>query len=209
MKDTFFNISKNKQKNLFQACLEEFSAHNYESSSINRIIKIAGISKGGLYRYISSKRDLYIYVISNIMEEVISYQASHISESETCLFIRLKTLLNYGFEYYEHNQLAFRVILNGFYDITSPAYDKIGQIRKDLIKKHQNNLIEGINWQQYNLSKEKVLTVAEYLIEGFNMTLLKKISSNTALEEFKNIVNEDIEILISTLRKGLVGGHSC
>ncbi len=209
MKDTFFNISEDKQQNLFQACIEEFSANNYASSSINRIIKIAGISKGGLYRYISSKRDLYIYVISNIMEEVISYQTSHISESETCFFIRIKTLLNYGFEYYKDNPLAFRVVLNGFYDITSPVYDRIWQIRKNLINKNQNSLIEGINWQQYNLSKNKVLTVAEYLIEGFNMTLLKKIPSNIALDEFNKIVNEDIEILISTLRKGLIGGHLC
>ena len=209
MKDTFFKLNKDKQQNLINACLKEFANYNYTSSSINRIIKIAGISKGALFKYIHNKCDLYVFIMSGIMESVIFHQASHIDDSETCYFERIDTLLNSGFDYYQNNPLSFRVMLNGFYDLTSPIYNEITIKRKELIKKYQLNLLKGIDWDQYDRNKEEVLKISEYLIEGFNVTLLKKITKEINLEGFKILIKEDIEILISTLKKGLKGGGLC
>ncbi|WP_026476812.1 TetR/AcrR family transcriptional regulator [Alkaliphilus transvaalensis] len=203
MKATFFNLSNQKKENLINECIHEFAEYNFSSASINRILKRAQISKGGLFKYIHGKNDLYIFVITGIMEGVISHQAAHINELESCYFDRIHTLLHYGCNYYKDNPMAFRAMLNAFYDLTSPMYHEVVLRRKELIHKHQKNLLKGINWNQYNRPKEDVLKFSEYLIEGFNVLLLKKVTTGLEIEDFEKLVKQDIDILISTLKKGL------
>lgn len=205
MKATFFNIANHKQENLINGCIQEFAEYNFSSASINRILKRAQISKGGLFKYIHGKNDLYIFIITEIMEGVISHQAAHINEFESCYFERMYTLLHFGCNYYKENPMAFRAMLNAFYDLTSPMYHEVILKRKELIQKYQKNLLKGIDWNQYNRPKEDVLKISEYLIEGFNLLFLKKITSGIEIKDFEKLMKQDIDILISTLKKGLEG----
>lgn len=61
MKETFFHLSEEKQQRILSASLEEFSISGYEKTSLDNIVRKAGISKGGLYEYIESKEDLFQY----------------------------------------------------------------------------------------------------------------------------------------------------
>jgi TetR/AcrR family transcriptional regulator len=63
MKDTFFNLNEEKQKRIVDATLEEFALSGYEKTSLDAIVRRAGISKGGLYEYIESKDDLFRYAL--------------------------------------------------------------------------------------------------------------------------------------------------
>jgi TetR/AcrR family transcriptional regulator len=60
---TFLNLKKERQQEIIDACLEEFSFHDYRDASLTRIIAKLGIAKGSFYRYFESKRDLYRYLI--------------------------------------------------------------------------------------------------------------------------------------------------
>lgn len=71
MKATFFNLSAEKQQRIVCAALEEFSLSGYENTSLDTIIRRAGISKGGLYEYIESKEGLFQYLLE------LSYGAMH------------------------------------------------------------------------------------------------------------------------------------
>ncbi|MBN2810639.1 MAG: TetR/AcrR family transcriptional regulator, partial [Spirochaetales bacterium] len=63
MKETFFNLSEEKQARIMNAVLEEFSLSGYEKTSLDTIVRKAGISKGGLYEYIESKDGLFRYAL--------------------------------------------------------------------------------------------------------------------------------------------------
>lgn len=65
MKDTFFNLNEEKQKRIVDATLEEFALSGYEKTSLDAIVRRAGISKGGLYEYIESKDDLFRYALEH------------------------------------------------------------------------------------------------------------------------------------------------
>ncbi len=67
-KDTFFNLSKEKQKVIFDACVQEFSKNTFSLASINQIIKTASISRGSFYQYFNDKEDCYMYVLSEIAQ---------------------------------------------------------------------------------------------------------------------------------------------
>ncbi len=58
-----------KMEKLMEAAMDEFSAHTYHESSLNRILKKAGISKGQFYYHFKSKENLYLYVLNLIVEK--------------------------------------------------------------------------------------------------------------------------------------------
>lgn len=61
-KDTFYNISKEKQKRLIQAGISEFSKTNLHEASIANIVKEAEIPRGSFYQYFEGIEDLYFYL---------------------------------------------------------------------------------------------------------------------------------------------------
>lgn len=63
VRDRFDNLDGDKQERLFEAAANEFSDHGFEGASLNRIIDVAGMSKGSLYYYFDDKSDLYATVI--------------------------------------------------------------------------------------------------------------------------------------------------
>ncbi|HWH51574.1 MAG TPA: helix-turn-helix domain-containing protein, partial [Gemmatimonadaceae bacterium] len=58
----FHKLSPDQQQAILRAALDEFAAHGFGASSLNRIIDAAGISKGSLYYYFDDKEELYAHV---------------------------------------------------------------------------------------------------------------------------------------------------
>lgn len=54
---------KNTKEAIVQVAYNMFLSNNYEAVTVNQIIKAAGITKGGLYHYFSSKEELFKTVV--------------------------------------------------------------------------------------------------------------------------------------------------
>ena len=61
----FEKLTAEKQKRILEAAAREFAAQGYDSSSMNRILAQAGISKGAAYYYFDDKADLFITAVSH------------------------------------------------------------------------------------------------------------------------------------------------
>lgn len=62
-------IRRQSSAKIMQAAFELFAKHGYETTSIAQIAKEAGVSKGLLYNYFSSKEDLLKSLIEQAMHE--------------------------------------------------------------------------------------------------------------------------------------------
>ncbi len=69
-KDTFYNLSKEKKKRIFDAAVQEFSIRRFSDASINQIIKNAGIPKGSFYQYFADKEDIYLYMVEEMSKDI-------------------------------------------------------------------------------------------------------------------------------------------
>lgn len=68
MYETFEKLSESKKSDILQVCIEEFAVNGYENTSTNRIVKRLGISKGVLFLYFKSKKNLYLYLVDYLLE---------------------------------------------------------------------------------------------------------------------------------------------
>ena len=62
---TFYNLPEEKRERLLRAAREEFSRVPYESASVNRIIRSAGIPRGSFYMYFTDKEELFGHLMDS------------------------------------------------------------------------------------------------------------------------------------------------
>jgi len=66
--EQYQKIREEKRKQIMEAALELFSNEGYHGTSISKIAKAAGISKGLLYNYFKSKEELVTSIMNKGME---------------------------------------------------------------------------------------------------------------------------------------------
>jgi len=66
----FDNLAPERREHILSAAQEEFLRNGYEGASLNTIISEAGISKGSLYYYFEDKTDLYLTILSQVMNKL-------------------------------------------------------------------------------------------------------------------------------------------
>ena len=62
MNPKFFDVKKEKQDAIINACLKVFAENGYKKASTDVIVKTAGISKGLLFHYFESKKGAYEFI---------------------------------------------------------------------------------------------------------------------------------------------------
>ncbi|MDR1619154.1 MAG: TetR/AcrR family transcriptional regulator [Clostridiales bacterium] len=70
--ETFFNLNAEKRGRIVESAIDEFLRTSYEKTSIDRIVKSAGIPKGSFYQYFDSKDDLYVYCIMDLASTLLA-----------------------------------------------------------------------------------------------------------------------------------------
>ena len=65
---TFIRLSDQKKQELLHACLVEFALNDYKNASVTTIVKKTGIAKGSIYQYFKNKKDLYFYLIDEVLQ---------------------------------------------------------------------------------------------------------------------------------------------
>ena len=71
--EQFEEIRATKKELIMNAALEEFAEHGYHASSINKITKRAGVSKGLLYNYFESKEALLKEIMIKAHDKIWVY----------------------------------------------------------------------------------------------------------------------------------------
>lgn len=69
-KETFFNLSEDKQEKVLRAAINEFVNSGYEKGNIGEIAKKAGVAKGSMYQYFENKKELFSYSVRWALEQI-------------------------------------------------------------------------------------------------------------------------------------------
>ena len=72
MRDVLEKLDFEKKKRIINSAMEEFGDKGYEAASTNTIVKKAGISKGLLFHYFKTKKDLMDYVEDFALSTMVS-----------------------------------------------------------------------------------------------------------------------------------------
>ncbi|MGN0521513.1 MAG: TetR/AcrR family transcriptional regulator [Eubacterium sp.] len=91
-KDAFERASKERREKILEVGIEEFSSKGYENANINVIAKKCGISIGLMYKYFSTKEDLFITCLNHGME-ILEQALYDIMQSDDKLLVKAEKLI--------------------------------------------------------------------------------------------------------------------
>ena len=82
----FEKLEKEKQNKIINAACEVFGRHGYKKASMKDIAETAGISKSVLFKYFTSKRNLYVMVFKLASDSINEADKMARAESQTDMF---------------------------------------------------------------------------------------------------------------------------
>lgn len=91
-KDAFERAPEERKEKILNVGIEEFSSNGYENANINIIAKKAGISIGLMYKYFSTKEDLFITCVQRGME-ILENAVDEIINGDDKLLVKAEKLI--------------------------------------------------------------------------------------------------------------------
>ena len=204
-KQTFFNLAAKKQQRIIDAAMNEFAAHPYLKTSINRIIKDANISKGSFYQYFQNKKDLYKYIIDQASDTKMKFLAQKLQDYQKLEFFELlRELFIAGIQFKKEYPLFSEIgdrLLNGsneslkeeIYAESRPkSNDFFEQILEEAVNKGEVDPEIDIKFTAFMLTDFSI-SIVSYFFENHNPN---------NLDEIMNYVDKMLYIMKNGIAKG-------
>jgi len=203
MKPTFNNLPAEKKQRIMNACIEEFGEHSYEGSSIDRIIKKAGISKGGLYEYVSAKEELFLYTVEYTYTHLYDYLKDKVNNEKTGLpedlLQRLKHLADFAIDFYMAHPHFISLIVK----TSNLSNEKIDRQIKETFHRHFLDLFHDIDTSSLAFPKEQVLELAMWMLLKTRMDFLLEIKTEKDPEKVKTDYRGNWDFYLAVLANGI------
>lgn len=136
--ESFKKIRDESRSKILEAAMEQFSKHGFEASSMKQVAEKAGVSKGLLYNYFSSKKAMLLALFQASMEEM-----DRIAEEAPAggPRTRLIGMFENFFNDLEGNPGFWRLFAS--LAIQEQGYEEIRQMMSDKVSAYYD-LLEGI-----------------------------------------------------------------
>src|SRR5690554_129016 len=90
MSSSFLSLAPEKRNRILNAALKEFAHKGFDDASTNVIVKEAGISKGLLFHYFNTKRELFLFLFDYSTDVIKQEYYGLINTEERDIFARLR-----------------------------------------------------------------------------------------------------------------------
>ena len=106
------------KEKILEAALEIFSEKGFHVATVDEIAEQAGLGKGTLYRYFANKEALFNELVRIRLED-LEERASSVLDSQDDVVTMIIKYLRVYFDFFDHNQRLYRVIVQEHLDFGS------------------------------------------------------------------------------------------
>lgn len=172
----FNNLKPEKQKQIINAAIKEFVRNGFEKASTNEIVKRANISKGSLFNYFNSKKDLYLYLIEYSSKAIVNLN-EEIDLSETDLFKRIERVALQKFYVQQKYPQAFEFLASTKQEESVEVKDIIKQRLNPIYNQAINKLYKDIDYSKFRegVDIEKAIEILNWTMFGVGEKGLKDL----------------------------------
>ncbi|HFC9178354.1 TPA: TetR/AcrR family transcriptional regulator [Streptococcus pyogenes] len=172
----FNNLKPEKQKQIINAAIKEFVRNGFEKASTNEIVKRANISKGSLFNYFNSKKDLYLYLIEYSSKAIVNLN-EEINLSETDLFKRIERVALQKFYVQQKYPQAFEFLASTKQEESVEVKDIIKQRLNPIYNQAINKLYKDIDYSKFRegVDIEKAIEILNWTMFGVGEKGLKEL----------------------------------
>jgi TetR/AcrR family transcriptional regulator len=163
----FLSLDMEKQDRIINAAIKEFAQKGYDSASTNEIVKEAGISKGLLFHYFQSKKQLFFFLFDYCYNLVADefYKKIDLTEQDFFKRIRQAVLIKMDLQSKYPEILTF--IQEAFMQDSPEIKDEFDKKKQELNAVNIGIIYDGIDLSKFrdDVDVQKILKVISWTFE--------------------------------------------
>lgn len=203
MYENFIGLKQEKRDVIINAALTEFAEKGFDLASTNGIVRSAGISKGALFHYFASKKDLFFFLCDYVFEIVSREFYEQIGHCGGDLLTRYRRAAMLKGAVYQRYPAMFEFIKR----LTA---EKSPEIAEALTKKLQKMMSYGYACLLGNLDvalfrpdvpADKIQDLIVWALENYGNRSLELIGDQKVEEIDVAALNADFDQYLDVLRK--------
>ncbi|MGX8702217.1 TetR/AcrR family transcriptional regulator [Caproiciproducens sp.] len=181
-KNTNFNTEDSKREDILNAAIAEFS-HGYEKASTDAIVKSAGVSKGLLFHYFGSKKELFIatyeYAVNAMLSEF--YDLVNLNQRDVLERWRQITLLK--MDLMKKHPKIFTFIKNASIPDSEEVKQDVNELKNRLADKVYPDLCDDIDRTLFreDIDVNMAIHVIFFTMEGYAQS---QANSEKSVEDY-------------------------
>jgi AcrR family transcriptional regulator len=186
VKQTFLNLSIEKQNKVLESARKEFSRASLKDASVANIIKSAGIPRGSFYQYFEDLEDIFYYILEVHSKEIKQRLTSNLVHYKGDVIKSFADLYQYILDKINDNEFYFKnIFLNMDY--------KVEKMFLPNLEDNLNEIIQLIDIKMLNIDSRLQLI---YIIEIIESLLMRNLTQSFQ----RNVSREkNVEIFIKEL----------
>ncbi|WP_182914391.1 TetR/AcrR family transcriptional regulator [Paenibacillus sp. 1011MAR3C5] len=188
----FLSIEEEKRERVINAALKEFAVKGYAAASTNEIAKEAGISKGLVFHYFKSKKDLYFFLYDHTLEVVNGELRETVDLLETDLFVRMQQVIRL--------EMSVFGKYPSMMDYMKSVYlEQAEEVREDILERIQSlsaseygKIFSGIDATKFKdgVSTERAINVILWTVEGLGEQYKERSKLTGGALDLDGIIDE-------------------
>lgn len=203
MKQAFFQLGSEKRSAILEAALAEFGSNDFDASSLDRIVAAAGISKGGLYEYISSKEELYLFCMEQAWAGLYQHIRTRVARTMPALpgdiLERFLTISRIAIEWYLRNPDMLGLIVR----TSRLPRDALATRAQAVFETHFSEVFSGLDTSRLAYPVERLIELVKWLLARTRKDVLREIEAGRTPDEVRRDYGEEWEFLCSVLAGGI------
>ena len=183
---------------ILEAATRVFAAKGFHGATIEDVAHAAGIAKGTIYLYYSSKQDVYIQALRHNLLELNRTLGAQV-ETESTSRGKLEVFVRSGFEFLDKNRDFFRIY---FVELErsllrqSPEESELSDLYLDRIALIRRILEQGI--ERGEVAVERPDAVAYAIVD-----LVRGITRQRLSNTWNSTIEEDVTLLLDLIWQGI------
>ncbi|QKS72451.1 TetR/AcrR family transcriptional regulator [Paenalkalicoccus suaedae] len=182
--ESFTNLPEEKQHRIINAAMNVFIEDGFDKTSTNSIVKEAHISKGSLFHYFGTKKDLYLYIVDLSIEQTNElYDLIDLKERD--FFKRIDNIVKVKYDYQNRYPLLNEFILASLREQSTEVAPTIQPIYAKITQDSLAITFENIDWSLFKpeIDQQKAMEIIQWTLDGLGKKLLATAAPMTDLSE--------------------------
>ncbi len=201
-KHKIFTMEETKRDTLLTAAMSQFAKNGYKKATTDEIILEAGISKGLLFHYFGTKKDLYIFLFEYAGAIIMREYYAKIDMEQSDILERLRKVFLIKFELVNKYPSIFDFVASGYFEKDPAVASKINEYTNLLYFDARKEILKGIDLSLFkaDIDTDKAVNIIIFTLRGYSesQTLPEKRIEDYSKEQERYI--SEIDGYIKMLR---------
>ncbi len=164
-----FNAEDSKKENILNAAIAEFS-HGYEKASTDAIVKSAGVSKGLLYHYFGTKKDLFVATYDYAVNAMLSEFHDLINLNQKDILERWRQIIFLKMDLMKKHPMIFTFVANAQFPDSDEVKNNIVEQQNKILDAESPKLFSDIDRSLFreDIDVDTVLRVIFFTMKGYS-----------------------------------------